>query len=354
MEAMTHSDPASVNLMFQLLACHLRATRHIKSNTIDQYLAHMGTLLSMHNWIFAPHIRSPNLARMLKGWCREDILRHPKRLSCHIPATCQVMQQFFIVNARENKSNPRILAEIAASAGLQYFCAFRANEASPKAAQQAIAAAARVSAAHDDVNDEELEVTHHLQAGHCSFRFLHDAQYYLACQGTIFPADKYPDSFHILQDTHKTSMARGTSHRSVFPNPALNKQPFCVLDLLWQYVTCFPPPASGAFFPDIVSGHTTHIMKITARSLTLDDTRMSTRAIRSGSVSMLRNMNNKLIEQQQLQEIRDHGNWSSAVGEQVYAHDTPDARRLLVVPSLYDCGFMTVDYLRWYYMTPAV
>jgi hypothetical protein len=65
-------------------------------------------------------------------------------------------------------------------------------------------------------------------------------------------------------------------------------------------------------------------------------------------------MNNKLIEQQQLQQIRDHGNWSSEVGEQVYAHDTPDARRLLVVPSLYDCGFMTVDYLRWYYMTPAI
>ena len=68
---------------------------------------------------------------------------------------------------------------------------------------------------------------------------------------------------------------------------------------------------------------------------------------------MLRNLKNQLLAEQDLVSIRDHGNWAGDVGSQVYAHASPDAQRLLVPASLYDCGFMTTAYLRWFYMTPV-
>ena len=351
---MSHSDPPSVNLMFQMVACYLRETRHIKADTINQYISHMSTLLSMKNWVFAPHIRSLILARMLRGWARIDILRHPLRLTCHIPATLPVMAHFMTVADKVYQLDPRTCSAVKASAAVQYACAFRANEASPKEATKAAKKAAKLAASNDDPDDEEPDVTHHLKAAHCSFRFAHDPHYYPAHAGTIFPAGKSPTSFEILQATHKTSQYRGESHRSVSPNPNAGGLPFCALRLLWSYVQNFPPPSNGAFFHDLSSSHTTKIMKLTATALQLDDKRMSCRAIRSGSVTMLRNLRNKLVEREELEAIRDHGNWSSDTGERIYAHDNPENRKLLVAASLYDCGFMTVDYLRWYYMSPAV
>jgi hypothetical protein len=67
---------------------------------------------------------------------------------------------------------------------------------------------------------------------------------------------------------------------------------------------------------------------------------------------MMRNMKHHLIEAQELIQIRDHGRWAGDTGSHVYAHQNPDAQRLLIAPSLYDSGFMTIAYLRWFYMTP--
>jgi len=68
---------------------------------------------------------------------------------------------------------------------------------------------------------------------------------------------------------------------------------------------------------------------------------------------MLRNMKNKLIHQRDLETIRTHGNWASSdVGANIYSHNSPDAEELVKAPSLYDVGFMTPHYLRWFYMTP--
>jgi hypothetical protein len=44
--------------------------------------------------------------------------------------------------------------------------------------------------------------------------------------------------------------------RGAYPNPNPDKQPFCVMDMLWHYVTRYPPPADGAFFPNITSANT--------------------------------------------------------------------------------------------------
>ena len=87
-------------------------------------------------------------------------------------------------------------------------------------------------------------------------------------------------------------------------------------------------------------------------SIGLDPQRLTNRCMRSGSVTMLRNMKNKLIHQRDLEAIRDHGNWAGNIGADIYAHDSPDAEQLVKAPSLYDDGFMTPHYLRWFYMTP--
>jgi hypothetical protein len=358
---MSESDPASVQLMFQMVACHLRAVRGIKADTINQYISQMVTLLRFKNWPFADHIRSPILKYMIKGWLRIDIFRTPKRLSCHIPATAPVMKVFFEVAASHYLNNTRKAAEVRACAALQYYAALRANEAAPKSASTrdsrnaAAAAAAAANAPEElDENDETPDVAHHLMAAHCHFQFKHDARYYPAHAGTVFPPGKTPDAFDILQDSHKTSSSRGSSHRGAYPNPNPDKQPFCVMDMLWHYVTKYPPPADGAFFPNITSADVTLIMKMTADKVGLDSKRMSARAIRSGSATMFKNMTTQLIDQQQLQNIRDQGNWVSDTGDRIYAHSDPASRRILSAPTLYDAGFMTIPYLIWYYMTPAV
>jgi hypothetical protein len=354
---MSESDPASVQLMFQMVACHLRASRNVKAVTIDQYITHMVTLLKQKNWAFADHIRSPILKFMIKGWLRIDIFRTPRRLSCHIPATAPVMRVFFEVAAIHHRNDPQKAAEVRACAAIQYYCALRANEAAAKSvsARESRDAAVVVANTNElDDDDESPDVAHHLMAAHCHFQFIHDDRYYPAHAGTVFPPGKTPDAFDILQDTHKTSSSRGSSHRGAYPNPNSDKQPFCVMDMLWHYVTHYPPPANGAFFPGITSADVTLIMKMTANKVGLDEKRMSSRAIRSGSATMFKNMKTQLIDQQQLQNIRDQGNWVSNVGERIYAHDDPASRRILSAPTLYDAGFMTIAYLIWYYMTPAV
>ena len=67
--------------------------------------------------------------------------------------------------------------------------------------------------------------------------------------------------------------------------------------------------------------------------------------MRTGSATMLRNMKNKLLEQQDLEQIRDHGRWTSDIGSRMYAHASPDAEKTVIAPSLYDSGFMTPHYL---------
>jgi hypothetical protein len=328
---MNDSSPLSVALMFRMVACHLRETRKgrrnepIKAETIDQYISHMSSLLSEQGWPHCAHIRSPTLKMVLKGFHREDLLANPKRLTSSIPATAAVMAIFFTIAARVYAFQPRKSAEVQAAAALTYYLALRANEGAAKS----------VSTRDRDEDTPDTQDAHHP-----------------ATEGTPFPTGQHPTSVDVLQDSTKTSQARGSSHRSAHLNPRPDKQPFCVVSIVWEYIQRFPPPRNGAFFPTTLSSDTTAIMKLTAIQTNLDPTRLSARCLRSGSVTMLRNMKHQLIEAQELVQIRDHGQWSGNDGERTYSHDSPDARKLLVAPSLYDAGFMTIAYLVWFYMTP--
>jgi len=277
---------------------------------------------------------------LLRGWHRDDIKQCPARLKASIPATTSVMSVFFQVASLRYSSNPQKCAEIKASAAATFYLALRSAEG---------------AAGSSSARDEDSPESHHIRANKAFFRFERDDHFYPAIHGTIFPAGKLPTSFDIIQDSTKNTLSRGSAHRGAHRNPHPSGQPFDVVLLVWDYVTRYPPLPTGAFFPTITTSDLTSTMHDTARhpSINLDPKRLSNRCMRSGSVTMLRNMKNKLIHQRDLETIRAHGNWASAdVGANIYSHNSPDAEELVKAPSLYDDGFMTPHYLRWFYMTP--
>lgn len=339
LELMSDKSPETINIMFQQFALYLRHQRNIQSNTIDQYLSHVATSLHETHWYGADHVRSPPLTRLLFGWHRQDVTKLPSRLSSNIPATAPVMKVFFHVADALHNNNPRKLAELKACAAATYYMALRAAEG-----------ASRNTKPSDCPDSPD---THHLMTSKAHFRFPNDDAFYPAHADTRFPPGATPITFDILMDNHKTALQRGSAHKSAHRNPNPTGS-FDVVDLLWDYVTKYPPPSDGKFFPTITTQDLTDTMQATARhpSVQLDPTRLTARCMRSGSVSMLRNMKNKMINQQELEHIRDHGSWLGDTGSRIYSHASPDAEKLLVAPSLYDCGFMTLHYLRWFYMTP--
>ena len=248
------------------------------------------------------------------------------------------MEVFFMVADQLYHDDPRKLAEIKACAAATYYMAFRLGEGA--------------ATSGDSLSPD----AHHLHANMAFFRFPNDPHFYPATAGTKFPADVFPTTFDVIHDTHKTSTHRGSSHQGAHRNPSHTGKPFDVVLLIWHYVTNFPPPPTGPFFPTIRTNDLTYVMQRTAQhdSIRLDPARLTARCMRTGSATMLRNMKNKLLEQQDLEQIRDHGRWTSDVGSRIYAHASPDAEKMVIPPSLYDSGFMTPHYLRWFYMTPAV
>ena len=251
------------------------------------------------------------------------------------------MKIFFTIASERYIHDSRKSAEIQACAAATYYMALRAAEG-----------AASSTTTRDSESSPDA---HHIRENKAYFRFKDDPMFYPAVAGTVFPSGATPTTFDIIMDTSKNFTHRGSSHRGAHRNPNPSGKPFDVVLIIWNYVSRFPPSAAGAFFPNIVASDLTTIMKLTANHPTvrLDPLRLTARCMRSGSATMLRNMKNNLIEQRDLAAIRDHGQWSSDVGSQVYAHASPDAERLVIAPSLYDSGFMTLHYLRWFYMTPA-
>ena len=147
------------------------------------------------------------------------------------------------------------------------------------------------SASEDDPNDENPDVSHHLKSSHCSFRFANDPTHYPTHECTRFPVRKSPSP---LQDTHRTHLARSVSHRCVYLNPNAGGLSFCALALLWSYIS----PFSWCFLTSCPS-----TPPMPRDQWQKDETRLPSRAIGSGPVTMLRNMRNKLVERQELEAI---------------------------------------------------
>lgn len=336
---MSDASPASFEFLGRQLAMFLRSTRGVKAVTINQYISHCQTGLREVGYLHASHLRSPLLSTLIRGWLREDIRRLPKRLSMSIPATASVMQTAFRMADQLHASNDRMRREVKACAALTYYMALRPSEG-----------AAKSYLSRESDPDELTEDAHHLRTAKVAMRYQDNPQFVPI--GPRSPGHTVV-SIDILQDTSKNTLQRGSQHRGAHANPRADKLPFCVVGLVMEYVEAYPPPAQGAFFPTILASDVTAVLRATALAEGLDPARLSARSLRSGSATMMRNLKNQLLAEQDLVAIRDHGNWAGDIGSQIYAHASPDAQRLLVPASLYDCGFMTTAYLRWFYMTPA-
>jgi hypothetical protein len=335
---MEAASPESFQFMGRQLAMFLRKSRGIKSVTIDQYISHCQTGFTEVGFIHAKSLRSPLLSTILRGFLREDIRLQPQRLSASIPATASVMEIFFRVADTMFSGNDRKRLQVKACAALTYYLALRPTEG------------AAGSVAARDSPDALSPDAHYLLTRKTVMRYVGDPEFYPI--GPPLPGRRVA-SIDILQDSTKNTLQRGSQHRGAHPNPALDGRPFCVVALVLEYVTAYPPPPQGPFFPSILASDVSLVFRQVAFQLGLDPARLSARCLRSGSVTMLRNMKNQLLAEQDLVAIRDHGCWAGNVGSQVYAHASPDAQRLLVPASLYDSGFMTIAYLRWFYMSPA-
>ncbi len=66
------------------------------------------------------------------------------------------------------------------------------------------------------------------------------------------------------------------------------------------------PPWEGAFFLNILSSDVLTALGAPPAAEQLDPARLSARSLRSGSVTMLRNLKNQLLAEQDLVAIRDH------------------------------------------------
>lgn len=336
---MTDASPDAFQFMGRQLALYLRSTRKVKAVTINQYISHCQTGFGEVGFVHAKNLRSPLLLTLLRGWTREDIRLLPKRLSMSIPATAPVMRTFFRVADNMFSGDNRKRLEIKACGALTYYLGLRPTEGAAK------------SRSFRDSDPEDLsEDAHHLRTCKVAMRYLDDDAFIPI--GPRSPG-RTVISIDTLHDSSKNTLQRGSQHRGAHVNPRPDKLPFCVVSLVMDYVDAFPPPREGAFFPTILASDVSVVLRATALAEGLDPLRLSARSLRSGSATMLRNLKNQLLAEHDLMAIRDHGNWAGDIGAHVYAHASPDAQRLLVPASLYDCGFMTTAYLRWFYMTPA-
>ena len=316
------------------------ANRPIQSSTITQYISHCVTGLLEVGCAEARHLRSPQLTRVLQGFHRQDLINNPRRLHQEIPAICSIASLALVkISAQLGESQPSRAAELRAALTLTYTMALRPNEG----------AARTLTDAEDDADD-----SHHVRANLASVRFKGDATFYQATAPALFPTDRAPESIDILQDHSKTSMStvrqRGAEHKSTPRNPYPDGRPFdAVLEVL-DYLRRCPPAPGGALFPNVTSADIGAFLKAVAVNEGLDPARLTTRALRSGAATMMRNLKTHSDDAGELDAIQQLGGWTSTVGNRVYAHSSPSELR---APSLYNDGFMTIAYLRWFYMSAA-
>ena len=121
---------------------------------------------------------------------------------------------------------------------------------------------------------------------------------------------------------------------------------------VFDYVSAFPPPPRGHFLPALRADAVDTIIKRVFDFVGLDGSRGCPHAMRTGSLSMIHALRHSAKGVTAAQEL-EHGMWRSAQGLKPYSR-TAFASGSETSAALYDVNYMPVDYLIWYYMTPAI
>ena len=163
------------------------------------------------------------------------------------------MEVFFMVADQLYHDNPRKLAEIKACAAATYYMAFRPGEGA--------------ATSGDSLSPDAHNLQAWLLSAFPTTLISTPPLLVQNSQKTFFPSP----SMSSMTPT-KTSTHRGSSNQGAHRNPSHTGKPFDVVLLIWHYVTNFPPPPTGPFFPTIRTNDLTYVMQRTAQhdSIRLD------------------------------------------------------------------------------------
>jgi len=263
---------------------------------------------------------------------------HPARLTQKIPATyCVICRAITFIPTFYADRNKQL--EVTAIGLLTYALIMRSNEGAGK----------QLANLGEDVEQS----SHALHSNLVAFKFGTDA-FYPCTEPSTFPSDQQPTSVEVLlasgkviSSTHKKK--RGESHKAAHRNPHPDRP--CAVLATWLYVLANPRTPGSRFF-SLPSSSFGQCLRRAATSEGLDPKRLNMSSIRPGATTMVTNLTNHNISSQSRDAVQAVGGWHSDVGNHIYAHNGGSELAALTTPTLYDDGYMTIPYLRWYYMTP--
>jgi len=306
-----------------------------KPSTITQYISHLAEYLKVRG--IETTLRGEGCAVLLQCARRKDQQVQPLRLRQSIPISCALM---VLVLARIDRSYPGD-AHRAARLQIKACCAF------------AYGLCCRIHEVLFDGKKTDKDgfaiQDHAARSAHCAFQFAGSSKLYPANNPAAFPPNQRPISFAGFHDSLK-NWAGGGPSRNVAANARV--YPFCCPGLLYDYVVAYPPPANGHLFPGLKAATVSREIKPTLESVGLPGDRGCPHGMRIGSESMAlaaRHMAPAVSESQ----AQEHGLWRSAQGLRPYARSAFASGGELSA-FLYDMNYMPIDYLQWYYTSPAI
>ena len=305
--------------------------------TITQYVSHVSEYLKVRG-IPTP-LRGVGMAVLLECITRQETSAAPARLTQKIPVTCALM--LLILRRCDDAHAGDTLAQCKKRAMAKAVCAFTYGMC------------LRIHEVLSDgrtVDRDGLAIADHaVRTAHVGFMFAGDPTLYPATDPAAFPVAKRPTAFAAFHDSCK-NWASGTGTRNVRANPL--PFPFCCVGLVFDYVVAFPPPRGGHLFPGLRDTVVSALVKWALDSVGLDGARGCCHAIRVGSESMAIAMRHSVTTVSGAQ-AQEHGLWRSEQGLKPYARASFGSGGDLSA-ALYDISYMPIDYLLWYYMSPAI
>ena len=308
---------------------HLRRTGK-KATTISQYISHLNEYLLVR--YVKVELRGDQIATVLQCARRQDDLLRPARLSQKIPISAALMVLIFRDIDRHFVLDPR---HISACCCVAYGLCCRIHE---------------VLFDGRTVDIDGLPIQDHaVKTPHLSFKFPGDPRLYKASAPADFPPGRRPSSFACFHDSLKNDTG-GSGTRCVAANPS--GRPFDLVGRVFDYVVACRPPPGGHLFPHLRADSVSKVIKRVFASVGLDGSRGCPHAMRTGSLSMVQALRHSSLGVTAEQE-QEHGMWRSAQGLKPYRR-TAFASGSETSSALYDVSYMPVDYLVWFYMSPAI
>ena len=311
---------------------YLRRTR-LQASTITQYISHLSQFLKLRG--IEVTLRGNLVGVALQASVRQDVRARPKRLQEKIPIVCALMTLILADIDKTFASTEQVRLSVSAVVAVAYGRCCRIHEV--------LYAGRRVNKHGQPLID------HAVRAPHLAFSFKNDRRIYPASAPSDFPPGQRPYQMTCFHDSLKNWQG-GSGTRAVAANPS--GVPFCLVQRVFDYVVAHPPPPKGHLFPGTQVTTISMIIKRVVESQQLDGSRACPHAMRVGSETMVTALRHAAPAVSSAQE-QEHGMWHSAQGLRPYQRSALSSGAELSM-ALYDEDFMTLEYLRWYYMSEAI